>query len=226
MKYSSLSISALTPLLAAAVDPLVSLGYTRLQGVSQAQGITQWLGVRYAAPPLGQLRFRAPIDPPATTGVVDSTKVGSQNQGGGDVAAVAHASTVPGYLPRRVKVGLFQRTRPAVHRGRRLSLCQHLRAVQRHRRLAASGHVLHPGRRLQFQLQRRFQLQRHCQLWKHRRGADQLPRWAPRLSPQPGGRPGREHEQRTEGHDSGAEVDQAAYCRGTSYPRNSRGQVD
>jgi len=60
---------------AMAVAPLVDLGYTRLQGVSQQSGVTQWLGVRYAAPPVGELRFSAPIDPPATEQVVDATQV-------------------------------------------------------------------------------------------------------------------------------------------------------
>ncbi|GKT62252.1 para-nitrobenzyl esterase [Colletotrichum tofieldiae] len=50
-----------------AVDPLVDLGYTKLQGVAEPGGATRWLGVRYAAPPLGQLRFAAPVDPPNFT---------------------------------------------------------------------------------------------------------------------------------------------------------------
>ncbi|KAK7963359.1 triacylglycerol [Apiospora saccharicola] len=62
--------------LAAAVDPLVDLKYTKLQGTPLGNGATQWLGVRYAAPPIGDLRFAAPIDPPATAPgtVEDATK--------------------------------------------------------------------------------------------------------------------------------------------------------
>ncbi|KAK8099805.1 hypothetical protein PG999_010179 [Apiospora kogelbergensis] len=62
--------------LAAAVEPLVDLKYTKLQGTALANGATQWLGVRYAAPPVGALRFAAPIDPPATAPgtVEDATK--------------------------------------------------------------------------------------------------------------------------------------------------------
>ncbi|KAL0937770.1 para-nitrobenzyl esterase [Colletotrichum truncatum] len=56
-----------------AVDPLVDLGYTKLQGVAEPGGATRWLGVRYAAPPLGQLRFAAPTDPPNTTDIVDAS---------------------------------------------------------------------------------------------------------------------------------------------------------
>jgi carboxylesterase type B len=44
-------------------SPIVDLGYTKYQGVPLANGITQWLGMRYAAPPVGNLRFRAPQDP-------------------------------------------------------------------------------------------------------------------------------------------------------------------
>lgn len=46
-----------------AVDPLVNLGYTQYLGTEIPAGLTQWLGIRYAAPPLGDLRFRAPADP-------------------------------------------------------------------------------------------------------------------------------------------------------------------
>ena len=58
-----------------AVDPLVDLGYSKVQGAAQQIGITQWLGVRFAAPPLGQLRFAAPQDPEPTVDIVDATKV-------------------------------------------------------------------------------------------------------------------------------------------------------
>jgi hypothetical protein len=40
---------------------VVDLGYSRHQGVSVSEGeVVQYLGMRYAAPPLGDLRFRAP----------------------------------------------------------------------------------------------------------------------------------------------------------------------
>ena len=46
------------------ISTLVDLGYTKYQGVQLAAGVNQYLGLRYAAPPLGNLRFRAPADPP------------------------------------------------------------------------------------------------------------------------------------------------------------------
>lgn len=70
----TLSILGLAAL-AQAVDPLVTLNYTQLQGVAiPSNGATQWLGVRYASAPVGDLRFAAPISPPTTTGVQDATQ--------------------------------------------------------------------------------------------------------------------------------------------------------
>ncbi|KAK8013100.1 carboxylesterase [Apiospora marii] len=62
--------------LAAAVDPLVDIQYTKLQGTALGNGATQWLGVRYAASPTGALRFAAPVDPPASPpgDVIDATQ--------------------------------------------------------------------------------------------------------------------------------------------------------
>lgn len=41
----------------------VDLGYSKYVGVDEDGGVTKWLGIRYAAPPTGELRFRAPSDP-------------------------------------------------------------------------------------------------------------------------------------------------------------------
>ena len=46
-----------------ALSPVVDIGYTSYRGIALNNGITQWLGMRYAAPPLGDLRFREPHDP-------------------------------------------------------------------------------------------------------------------------------------------------------------------
>ncbi|KAK5658918.1 hypothetical protein OQA88_1733 [Cercophora sp. LCS_1] len=56
------------------VDPLVDLTYRKYTGQALPNNITQWLGMRYAAPPVGSRRFKPPRDPitkntpePATT---------------------------------------------------------------------------------------------------------------------------------------------------------------
>ncbi|KAG9238944.1 Alpha/Beta hydrolase protein [Amylocarpus encephaloides] len=46
----------------AADDHLVDLGYSKYNGVAR-NGINTWWGIRYAAPPLRDLRFKAPQDP-------------------------------------------------------------------------------------------------------------------------------------------------------------------
>lgn len=60
--------------LALAQRPLVDLGYSTYQGRVSA-GIAQWLGIRYAAPPVGSLRFAAPQDPVKTEGIIDAKQV-------------------------------------------------------------------------------------------------------------------------------------------------------
>lgn len=58
-----------------AVAPLVNVNYTSYLGTALPGGITQWLGMRYAAPPLGNLRFAAPADPVANSTTQVANKV-------------------------------------------------------------------------------------------------------------------------------------------------------
>lgn len=60
---------------AEAVSPTVSLGYSTYHGATLNNGVSQWLGMRYAAPPLGPLRFAAPADPVNTSEVQGANKV-------------------------------------------------------------------------------------------------------------------------------------------------------
>jgi hypothetical protein len=48
---------------AASNGPIVDLGYSKYQGTSLENGVSQWLGIRFAAPPVGNLRFRVAQDP-------------------------------------------------------------------------------------------------------------------------------------------------------------------
>ncbi|KAJ7835554.1 alpha/beta-hydrolase [Mycena olivaceomarginata] len=58
----------------AQTSPTIDLGYAQYQGaVNTANNITHFLGIRYAAAPLGDLRFRAPQAPANTTGVQPAT---------------------------------------------------------------------------------------------------------------------------------------------------------
>ncbi|MCJ1393470.1 hypothetical protein MMC18_006345 [Xylographa bjoerkii] len=61
-----------------AVDKVVSLTYGKYQGTVLANGLTSWLGIRYAAAPVGNLRFAAPQDPPGHDGIEAAN---SQTQG-------------------------------------------------------------------------------------------------------------------------------------------------
>ncbi len=64
---ASLTLATLTAFslfsLGTCVDPLVELSYSKYLGQPLINGITQWLGIRYAAPPIGDLRFEPPQDP-------------------------------------------------------------------------------------------------------------------------------------------------------------------
>lgn len=44
-------------------DGCRDLGYAKYKGVTDSNRVTSWLGMRYAAPPVGKLRFSAPEDP-------------------------------------------------------------------------------------------------------------------------------------------------------------------
>ncbi|KZT57648.1 putative triacylglycerol lipase [Calocera cornea HHB12733] len=55
-----------------AVDPLVELDYSSYRGVARSTGVTEWLGIRYAAPPLGELRWREPQAPLQNDTVIEA----------------------------------------------------------------------------------------------------------------------------------------------------------
>ncbi|KAL0571252.1 DNA-directed DNA polymerase gamma mip1, partial [Marasmius crinis-equi] len=51
-------------------SPVVDLGYAQYQGVyDSSTNVTDYRGVRYAAPPTGDLRWRAPQAPEHVSGV-------------------------------------------------------------------------------------------------------------------------------------------------------------
>ncbi len=56
-------------------NPVVDLGYARYEGTARPNGISQWLCMRYAAPPIGNLRFAEPLDPVPMKGLQPAHKV-------------------------------------------------------------------------------------------------------------------------------------------------------
>lgn len=73
--WKSLLASVTFAISVAAVDPLVTLDYTSYQGTAFSGGLSQWLGMRFASPPIGDLRFAAPVDPPVNKTVQVADKV-------------------------------------------------------------------------------------------------------------------------------------------------------
>lgn len=61
--------------LTVAQSPVVNLDYASYRGRSLPNGVSQWLGMRFAAPPIGDLRFAAPEDPTTQQGVQNATNV-------------------------------------------------------------------------------------------------------------------------------------------------------
>lgn len=56
--------------------PIVDLGYSVYQGETLPNGVNQWLGLRYGAPPIGNLRFRKPQPPANTSGIIQANNFG------------------------------------------------------------------------------------------------------------------------------------------------------
>ena len=56
-------------------NPVINLGYSKYQGTTHKNGVTTWLGIRYAAPPIGDLRFAPPQNPPKHGGIQKADKV-------------------------------------------------------------------------------------------------------------------------------------------------------
>ena len=57
-------------------QPTVDLGYASYAGTDLGNGVSQFLGMRFAKPPLGDMRFAAPQPPDVeTNGTVQATEV-------------------------------------------------------------------------------------------------------------------------------------------------------
>ncbi|KAJ8589766.1 alpha beta-hydrolase [Rhizopogon salebrosus TDB-379] len=69
-----LALGALSSPVASTSTPIIDLGYAQYQGsVDTTTNVTSFLGIRYAAPPVGNLRWAAPQHPPTTSAVQQAT---------------------------------------------------------------------------------------------------------------------------------------------------------
>ncbi|CAN8106481.1 unnamed protein product [Discula destructiva] len=66
LKLACVALLSSAVSLVCAVEATVDLDYSTYIGTAQSggTGVTEWLGIRYAAPPVGSLRFMPPQDPP------------------------------------------------------------------------------------------------------------------------------------------------------------------
>lgn len=55
---------------------MVNLTYTSYEGIRLSNGVNAFLGMRYATPPLGDLRWRAPVKPRRTNTVERADQFG------------------------------------------------------------------------------------------------------------------------------------------------------
>ncbi|KAH7323930.1 carboxylesterase [Rhexocercosporidium sp. MPI-PUGE-AT-0058] len=72
--FLTFCLAAIAPVYA--VDTLVDLGYAKYVGAIHENGVSKWLGMRYAAPPLGDLRFAAPQNPLNVSRIQNATQNG------------------------------------------------------------------------------------------------------------------------------------------------------
>lgn len=70
--FAGLAAAAALP---ASNEPVVNLGYAKYRGTRLPSGVDQFLGMRYAKAPLGDLRFRAPQDPNKNCRIQNATQV-------------------------------------------------------------------------------------------------------------------------------------------------------
>jgi hypothetical protein len=58
-----------------AVAPVLDVSYSKYRGKDLGNGVIHWLGMRYGAPPLGDLRFMPPQDPVRSRQTKNANKV-------------------------------------------------------------------------------------------------------------------------------------------------------
>jgi hypothetical protein len=129
---------AVTPTLRG--PPIIDLGYSQYEGTTMSSGVNQFLGLRYAAPPLGDLRFRAPAPPLSTSRIQAATSVRLPVPQSKTIE-VDWKVIVPTYLSRYKSSNIH-------HRSRRLPLRERLVPGFRHTKIETSRLDLYPRRRV------------------------------------------------------------------------------
>lgn len=75
MHFSSLVSLVGAAAIAVAKGPQVHLDYTSYEGITYSNGVNAFLGMRYAAAPIGDNRLRRPRDPVVQKGLVAAKDV-------------------------------------------------------------------------------------------------------------------------------------------------------
>ena len=58
--------------------PALRTGYGEVEGIAWSGGVDAWLGIPYAMPPMGELRWKAPRDPEPWSGVLHADEFGCE----------------------------------------------------------------------------------------------------------------------------------------------------
>jgi carboxylesterase type B len=75
MKWHIKNVLSLFVTITSAADNVKQLSYAIYRGYDQGDGVSFWKGMRFAAAPVGELRFAGPQDPPKIQGIQDATAV-------------------------------------------------------------------------------------------------------------------------------------------------------
>ncbi len=92
------------PAATAAAGPVVKIKQGAVRGAT-VEGVETFLGIPYAAPPVGDLRWRPPAAPAAWSGERDATKAGASCQPGRDGSAIEDCLFVNVTRPAGAKPG-------------------------------------------------------------------------------------------------------------------------
>lgn len=91
--------------------PIAVTSYGKLQGVQEGD-VNIWRGIPFAAPPVGELRFRAPQPPEAWDGVRDASEFGPVSHQPADTRGTRFGGKTPLHSEDCLYLNIWA---PAVH---------------------------------------------------------------------------------------------------------------